>query len=95
MNQHRNETQPELEQFPSELSAHQAEELRGLAAELSHQEMVPSAATRSRIEQLVLQVNPRSRPAQLRLLVASYVISGAVLLLVGTLAALGGGPLGV
>jgi hypothetical protein len=55
----------------------------------------PSAATRSRIRSTIAAAGPlRSRPAQLRGLIAAYATAGAALLALAGLGLAGVGPLG-
>lgn len=55
----------------------------------------PSAATRSRIRGRIAAAGPlRSRPAQLRGLIAAYATAGSALLALAALGLAGVGPLG-
>jgi hypothetical protein len=68
------------------------EELIALAERLARERPVPSASFRGDLRRRLL-IQDRPRPARLRLLITAYASSGATLLFVGLLSAVGVGPL--
>lgn len=79
----------------SDLEPGAAEELVRLAERLERDRAVPSAAFRGTLRRkLVAGGAAYSRPARLRLLIASYAGAGSALLLLGAVSAAGVGPLG-
>ena len=71
------------------------EELIRLAERLERERPVPSAAFRGDLRRrLVTGRASHSRPARLRLLIASYASAGSALLFLGAASAAGIGPLG-
>jgi len=72
------------------------EELIQLAERLERERPVPTAAFRGTLRRMLLHGDPpRSRPAQLRLLITGYVSAGSALLVVAALSVAGVGPLGM
>ena len=71
------------------------EELIRLAERLDRERPVPAAAFRGDLRRRLLAgETSRTRPARLRLFIASYAGAGSALLLVGAASAAGLGPLG-
>ena len=74
----------------------EADALVQLARRLQIERPVPSAAFRGMLRRrLVGEDPPRGRPSRLRLLVAAYLGSGAVLLALAATGVAGAGPFGV
>jgi hypothetical protein len=66
-----------------------------LAERLERERPVPSASFRGALRRRLLAGDlVRTRPARLRLLIASYASAGSALLLIGAASAAGLGPLG-
>ena len=76
-----------------ELRDSDAQELRVLGEELSSQRPPLPETKFAELRELVERTSPRGRPARLHLLVASYSVSGAILLIAAGLSLTGAGPL--
>lgn len=78
------------------LDADEAGDLVRMGERLRQERPVPRAAVRGDLRRHLLLRAPgsaRARPRRLRLVVAGYLATGAVLLLVAALGAVGSGPL--
>jgi hypothetical protein len=83
----------ESNRIREELGPHATDELVSLALRLDGARPLPAPAFRGRLRRHLVNQPPPFALGRLRLLIATYASSGAVLLVLGAIGAAGHGPL--